>query len=32
MERSGDLPWAPNPLLSVLKYFPEVLDTPLGSW
>jgi len=23
---------APNPLLSVLKYFPEELETPLGSW
>jgi formate dehydrogenase len=23
---------APNPLLSVLKYFPEELKTPLGSW
>ena len=23
---------APNPLLSVLKYFPEDLKTPLGSW
>jgi formate dehydrogenase len=23
---------APNPLLSVLKYFPDELKTPLGSW
>jgi formate dehydrogenase beta subunit len=23
---------APNPLLCVLKYFPEELKTPLGSW
>ncbi len=23
---------APNPLLSVLKYFPDELTTPLGSW
>jgi formate dehydrogenase beta subunit len=23
---------APNPLVSVLKYFPEELKTPLGSW
>jgi formate dehydrogenase beta subunit len=23
---------APNPLLSVLKYFSEELKTPLGSW
>jgi formate dehydrogenase len=23
---------APNPLLSVLKYFPEELEKPLGSW
>jgi NADH-quinone oxidoreductase subunit F len=23
---------APNPLLSVLKYFPEELAKPLGSW
>jgi formate dehydrogenase beta subunit len=23
---------APNPLLSVLKYFPEELETPLGGW
>jgi formate dehydrogenase len=23
---------APNPLLSVLKYFPEELGKPLGSW
>jgi NADH:ubiquinone oxidoreductase subunit F (NADH-binding) len=23
---------APNPLISVLKYFPEELKTPLGSW
>jgi formate dehydrogenase beta subunit len=23
---------APNPLLSVLKFFPEELKTPLGSW
>jgi formate dehydrogenase len=23
---------APNPLLSVLKYFPEELKTSLGSW
>ena len=23
---------APNPLLSVLKYFPEELSKPLGSW
>jgi NADH:ubiquinone oxidoreductase subunit F (NADH-binding) len=23
---------APNPLLSVLKYFPEELTRPLGSW
>jgi formate dehydrogenase len=23
---------APNPLLSVLKYFPEELSKPLGNW
>ena len=23
---------APNPLLCVLKYFPDELKTPLGSW
>jgi formate dehydrogenase len=23
---------APNPLLSVLKYFPDELKTPLGHW
>jgi NADH:ubiquinone oxidoreductase subunit F (NADH-binding) len=23
---------APNPLLSVLKYFPDELGKPLGSW
>jgi formate dehydrogenase beta subunit len=23
---------APNPLVSVLKYFPEELRKPLGSW
>jgi NADH:ubiquinone oxidoreductase subunit F (NADH-binding) len=23
---------APNPLVSVLKYFPDELTTPLGSW
>ena len=23
---------APNPLLSVMKYFPEELSKPLGSW
>jgi formate dehydrogenase len=23
---------APNPLMSVLKYFPDDLKTPLGKW
>jgi formate dehydrogenase len=23
---------APNPLLSVIKYFPDELTKPLGSW
>jgi formate dehydrogenase len=23
---------APNPLMSVLKYFPDELMTPLGKW
>ena len=32
MNEAGYRRSAPNPLLCVLKYFPEDLKKPLGSW